>query len=113
MIRNKETAEHYIWGAGCDGWKLVNDSSLSIIHEKMPPSTGESRHYHELARQFFYILSGAVELEADGVTYFLSQQEGMEVQARIPHQIFNRSEEDAEFLVISSPRSAGDRVELT
>lgn len=113
MIRNKETAEHYIWGAGCDGWKLVNDPSLSIIHEKMPSGTCESRHYHEVARQFFFILSGAVELEVDGVTYSLSLQEGMEVQAGTPHQIFNRTEEDAEFLVISSPRSAGDRVELT
>lgn len=47
------------------------------------------------------------------IGYSLSQQEGMEVHAGTPHQIFNRTEEDAEFLVISSPRSAGDRVELT
>ncbi|MBD7966767.1 cupin domain-containing protein [Paenibacillus gallinarum] len=113
MIKNKESAEHYIWGAGCDGWKLVNDPRLSIIHEKMPPSTCESRHYHELARQFFFILSGVVELEVDGVIYTLSQQEGMEVHAGAPHQIFNRTEEDVESLVISSPRTAGDRVELT
>ena len=112
MIRNKETAEHYIWGAGCDGWKLVNDSDLSIIHEKMPSGTCESRHYHEQARQFFFILSGTVELEVNGAIYCLSQQEGVEVQAGIPHQIFNRSQQDAEFLVISSPKSAGDRIEL-
>ncbi|WP_211746624.1 cupin domain-containing protein [Paenibacillus sp. Marseille-Q4541] len=112
MIRSKDIAEHYIWGEGCDGWKLVNDPDISIIHEKMPAGTCETRHYHETARQFFFILSGTVELEIDGVTSSISQQEGMEVHAGTPHQIFNRSHEEAEFLVISSPRSAGDRIEL-
>lgn len=36
MKISKKTAEHYVWGANCDGWYLLNGDSLSIIHERMP-----------------------------------------------------------------------------
>jgi hypothetical protein len=40
---NKQTARHYVWGNGCDGWHLVCTGSLSIIEERMPPGTAEVR----------------------------------------------------------------------
>ena len=58
-----ESAPHYRWGVGCDGWHLVQAAGLSVIHERMPPATSEARHRHSVARQFFYVLEGELELE--------------------------------------------------
>jgi len=112
MKVSKLTAEHYFWGDHCDGWHLVKNENLSIIHERMPPSTKEIRHYHNHSRQFFFILSGAGTIDINGQVFELSSQEGIEVPPLTPHQVFNKSEESIEFLVISQPATAGDRIEL-
>lgn len=76
----------------------------------MPAHTSEVKHYHEQARQFFFVLSGTATMDLDGQVIVIYPQEGIEVPPRIPHQMFNRSKEDIEFLVISQPTSRGDRV---
>lgn len=110
MKISKGTAEHYIWGEHCDGWHLVKNNNLSIIHERMPPHTNEVRHYHKHSRQFFFVLSGTATLEVDGVTIELKTQEGCEVPPLVPHQMFNKTEQDVEFIVASQPSTKGDRV---
>lgn len=110
MKISKETAEHYIWGTNCEGWHLVKEESLSIIHERMPPGTEETRHYHSRSRQFFFALIGKVAIEINGVTIEINQQEGVEVPPTTPHQVFNKSDSSIEFLVISQPTTRGDRV---
>ncbi len=45
-------AEHYTWGANCDGWHLVRTPELSVIQERVPPGGRETRHLHTRARQF-------------------------------------------------------------
>jgi mannose-6-phosphate isomerase-like protein (cupin superfamily) len=40
----------------------------------------------------------------------LKGQEGIEVAPLTPHQMFNKSNDDIEFLVISQPNSKGDRI---
>ncbi len=107
---SKATAEHYTWGNNCDGWRLVNRTDLSVIHECMPPGTSEVRHYHQTARQFFFILSGVATLEIDGKREVLAAQQGVEVAPGLPHQMMNQSENATEFLVISQPTTQGDRV---
>ncbi len=107
---SKDNAEHYVWGNGCDGWHLVKQEELSVIHERMPAATAEIRHYHQRARQFFFVLSGTATLEIDGQREVLHSFEGVEVPPNVPHQMINDSAEDLEFLVISQPKSHGDRV---
>jgi mannose-6-phosphate isomerase-like protein (cupin superfamily) len=109
---SKANAERYTWGEICDGWRLVNRSELSIIHERMPANTREVRHYHQTARQFFFILSGAATLEVNGVRETLRELQGLEIAPTIPHQMMNESNQDVEFLVISHPTTQGDRVNL-
>jgi mannose-6-phosphate isomerase-like protein (cupin superfamily) len=104
------TALHYVWGSSCDGWHLVQHSSLSVIQERMPPGAAEVRHAHVRARQFFFILSGTAVLEAAGIEHELRVGQGLEVAPGVPHQIFNRSAEALELLVISAPPSHGDRM---
>jgi mannose-6-phosphate isomerase-like protein (cupin superfamily) len=109
---NKDTARHYLWGEGCDGWDLLMAEGLNIIQERMPPGTSEVRHYHQSARQFFFVLSGTVTVEINGQREVLQQHQGIEVLPGIPHQVFNESENDVEFLLIAHPPSRGDRVLL-
>ncbi|MBB6672815.1 cupin domain-containing protein [Cohnella nanjingensis] len=113
MKRSKENAEHYRWGDECDGWRLLHQPGLSIIHERMPPGTEEVRHYHQQAAQFFFVLSGQASIELNGERHELHAHEGLEVPPRTPHQVFNRTHAAIEFLVISQPTTAGDRVVLT
>ncbi|MDO3675990.1 cupin domain-containing protein [Paenibacillus ehimensis] len=111
MKISKANAPHYIWGDRCDGWHLVQQPELSVIHERMPPHTAEVRHYHHQARQLFFVLTGTAELEVDGELHTLGPQEGCEVPPGVPHQMKNVSSGDVEFLVVSHPQTRGDRVE--
>jgi mannose-6-phosphate isomerase-like protein (cupin superfamily) len=103
------TAEHYHWGEQCDGWHLVRSAGLSVIYERMPPGTAEQRHVHGQARQFFFVISGVLVIEIDGHEEQLAEQQGVELAPGQPHQVFNRSQAPAEFLVISQPPARGDR----
>ena len=106
---DKRTAQHYSWGAGCDGWHLVQTAALSVIEERMPPGTAEVRHLHRKANQFFYVLRGTLSIEVAGNEFVLNPSQGIEVPAGEPHQVRNQAAVDAEFLVVSNPPSHGDR----
>jgi mannose-6-phosphate isomerase-like protein (cupin superfamily) len=109
-VISKDTAEHYTWGGGCDGWRLVERAELSVIHERMPPGAAEVWHHHQVARQFFFVLSGTATMEVSGEIYMLGAQQGIEIAPGLPHQMRNDSDADVEFLVISQPTTRGDRV---
>lgn len=105
-------AEHYRWGQGCDGWHLLAGDDLSVIEERMPPGTAESRHRHERSRQFFYVLEGALTIELEGDVHRLAAGHGLHVPPGQAHQVRNESHADVRMLVVSSPRSHGDRVDV-
>lgn len=102
-------AEHYTWGAICDGWHLLRGENLSVIEERMPLGSEEQRHFHLRSQQFFYVLEGELTLEVDQQTYRIAAGEGLEIAPRQSHQAINRSGGDVRFLVISQPPSHGDR----
>ncbi len=106
---SRATADWYGWGDGCDGWHLVRAANLSVIEERMPPGTRELRHWHARARQFFYVLDGALSLEVEGERHVLIPGTGIELPPGTAHQATNESELDVRFLVISEPPSQGDR----
>ncbi|GGB59627.1 cupin domain-containing protein [Fictibacillus barbaricus] len=103
-------AEHYHWGDACDGWHLLKQDNLSIIHEKMPPQSAEVRHYHVFSHQFFFLLNGELVIEKDGEETTIHPHQGIAIPAGIPHQVRNESQMPAEFLVTSQPPAHGDRV---
>lgn len=106
----RDSAEHYIWGERCDAWRLLQNDSLSVIEECMPPGTAEARHYHNIAQQFFYILSGTANMEIENRDLILKVGQGISIAAGSPHRIRNISNEPVRFLVISQPSIRGDRV---
>jgi quercetin dioxygenase-like cupin family protein len=103
-------AEHYRWGETCDGWHLLAGDDLSVIEERMPPGTAEQRHRHVKTRQFFYVLEGEAMLELEGSRHRLLRGEGLHVPPGVAHQMHNASNADVRFLVISAPKSHGDRM---
>jgi mannose-6-phosphate isomerase-like protein (cupin superfamily) len=109
---SKANAAHYSWGDRCDGWRLLDQVGLSVIHERMPAGKSEVRHRHHVAQQFFFILSGCAVIEVGGMERHLGSGEGLHVAAGTPHCFRNGGEGDIEFLVISQPPTSGDRENL-
>ena len=105
-------AEHYVWGDGCDGWHLLRDPQLTVIRERVPPGKGEVLHSHDVAQQFFYIISGHASVELDGRLVRLDPGEGLHVAAGKKHQFRNIGDTAVEFLVISAPPTRGDRKDV-
>jgi mannose-6-phosphate isomerase-like protein (cupin superfamily) len=109
---DRSTAEHYTWADVCDGWHLVKRQDMSVIAEKVPPKAKEVRHFHSVARQFFFILDGQAMMEINGERVPLAAGQGIEVAPGVPHQFMNESNDDVNFLVISHPSTRGDRVDV-
>jgi mannose-6-phosphate isomerase-like protein (cupin superfamily) len=101
--------KHYQWGDGCDGWNFVDEQTLSVKQERMPPGTAETLHYHEHARQFFFMLQGCATFEIDNDTVIVQQLEGIQIQPGQKHRIINHTEADIEFILASQPSTANDR----
>jgi len=97
-------------GDNCDGWRLINEEDRSVIHERMPSKTSEVRHFHNYSKQFFFVLSGTMTIEVNGIEYSLKEHEGIEVTPKDGHQVMNKTDNDIEFLVISQPNTRNDRV---
>jgi mannose-6-phosphate isomerase-like protein (cupin superfamily) len=105
-----ESAEHYFWGDKCDGWHLLKSNECSVIQERMPPATSEVAHYHNRSRQFFYVLSGQLSILLNDQLHELNPEQGLEVAPKAAHRVFNKSDSDVRFVVVSSPPSHGDRM---
>lgn len=109
---SRSTAEHYVWGGVCDGWRLLARADLSVVEERVPAGAGEVRHFHTRARQFFFVLSGTATLEFDGRSVTFGAGEGVHVPPGVVHRFASASDEDVVFLVISAPTTAGDRTNV-
>jgi quercetin dioxygenase-like cupin family protein len=112
IVKSTQNSENYKWGGNCDGWHLLNTNSLSVIQEKMPPGTSECKHYHNFSQQLFFILAGTATFEIEGEVFVVSSKESIHVPKGAKHFIANRGDQELEFLVISEPKSHGDRINL-
>ena len=112
MVVSIENAEHYIWGEVCDGWYFLKREDMSVIQERVPAGGAEVMHYHNVARQFFYILDGQGTMVFDDHAVVLGKGQGLGIEPQVKHQFVNRSNEDVHFLVISVPTTRGDRFNL-
>jgi len=111
QIISTKSAEHYQWGGDCDGWHLVKTAELSVIEERMPAGSSETRHSHVHARQFFYVLEGELSMDVEHHVFLLHAGEGIEVSPGQQHQAHNKSTVVLRIIVTSQPPSHGDRIE--
>jgi mannose-6-phosphate isomerase-like protein (cupin superfamily) len=102
----------YSWGPGanCQAWNLVEEEGFSIKIERMPSGTRETLHFHEKARQFFFILRGSAVFQWESEWFNLEAGQGIQVQGGIKHRIMNEGTEELEFLLASQPSIGMDRV---
>jgi mannose-6-phosphate isomerase-like protein (cupin superfamily) len=106
------TADHYKWGDHNDGWRMVAQKDMSVVEQRMAPGSAEINHRHRKARQFFYVLSGELTMNVDGEDTVLKPGQGMEIAPGRQHQARNRSVQPVQFLVMSTPPSQTDLVEV-
>lgn len=109
MTKSTTNAEHYIWGDNCDGWHLAKTDSLSVIQERMPAGTAEQYHFHRKAQQVFYILQGTATFTIEGNLQIVNSGESLHIPVLCKHKISNESDADLHFIVVSEPKSHGDR----
>jgi mannose-6-phosphate isomerase-like protein (cupin superfamily)/GNAT superfamily N-acetyltransferase len=107
-----DARNHYSWGDGCDGWRLVEHPALSVRQERMPPGTTETTHVHIEAHQVFYVLTGRPVMALPDREYPLAPGASIAVPPRVPHQMRNRGPGDSTFLAISAPATAADRSDV-
>jgi mannose-6-phosphate isomerase-like protein (cupin superfamily) len=112
VVSATKPLKHYTWGDGCDGWNLVDQPGLSVKQERMPPHTAERGHFHEWARQFFFILRGTAVFETTEGRFEVATQQGLEIAPGIKHRIINESESELLFILCSQPSTANDRIEI-
>ncbi|ARD21848.1 cupin domain-containing protein [Shewanella japonica] len=110
-VISQQSAEHYIWGNNCDGWHLVKSKQLSVIQERVPPGSFESRHFHQKSEQFFFVLSGIATIEVEGEVLTVNPLQGVHVGAGKAHQLSNQHNRELVFTVTSTPPSHGDKIE--
>ena len=112
VVSKNNALKHYQWGNQCDGWNFVDETSISVKLEKMPPHTSEQKHFHRYAQQFFYVLNGEAVFEIQKERIAVKSAQGIHIKAGIEHRIMNESNEDLEFLLSSQPSTASDRINV-
>jgi len=110
-IITRQNAEHYKWGDGCDGYFLLKSAGVHVIEERMPPGTSEKAHWHERARQLFYVLEGELTMRFESGDATVVAGAALEIVPGSVHQARNESGTDVRFLVVSVPPSHGDRID--
>lgn len=105
----KDNAPSFTWREVCAGWTFVDQPSLHVIEERMPPGTFELRHVHELTHQFYFVLQGRATVESGAGRFEVAAMQGIEIPPGLEHQMRNESDTELEFLVISTRRPREDR----
>lgn len=105
----------YLWGNDamqekCKGWNLVDDADLSVKLESMPPDTSEINHYHHHAQQFFFVLKGQAKIIVHNEMLLIYPNQGILIQQGEKHKIYNDGPQVLEFILISQPSTANDRI---
>ncbi|WBA03181.1 Cupin domain protein [Legionella pneumophila] len=78
----------------------------------MPAGSCEIKHYHADTEQFFYCLQGQLVIEFESYEQILQEHEGLSIKPGISHKAKNITKSPVCFLVVSSPNSHQDRINL-
>jgi mannose-6-phosphate isomerase-like protein (cupin superfamily) len=112
IVSKNNPLKHYQWGEHCDGWNLVDEKTISVKLERMPPHTSEQKHIHQYAQQFFYILKGEAVFEIQQERICVKKEQGIHIEAGATHRIINEGPEDLEFILSSQPSTTNDRIAI-
>ena len=76
---------------------------MSVIQESVPAGAAEVMHYHNSARQFFYILEGEGIMIFEDHEVTLKKGQGIEIAPQVKHQFKNQSNARCAFSSDLSP----------
>lgn len=107
-----EKADKYKWGEVGVGWLLKTSPEMTIAQRVLSPGVKEKKHYHNISWQFFYILEGEGTILVDDELIPINADESIEVNPLSIHQMINTGDAIIRYLVISTPNSFEDRVEV-
>ncbi len=77
--------------------------SHSVAQVLLPPGKASRRHYHPVAEESYYILSGQARLELDGAVAYLGPGDAVAIPAGTAHQIHNGGQTDLVLLAVCVP----------
>jgi mannose-6-phosphate isomerase-like protein (cupin superfamily) len=83
--------------------ELGGTKQHSLGHVVITPKGHSKLHYHPVAEETYYILSGKGKIAIEDNVYSLSKGEVALIMPNEKHQIFCDGEEDLEFLVVCAP----------
>jgi len=75
----------------------------SLAQVTIPPGKASLKHYHPVAEESYYILSGTGRLEMGGGTALLRAGDGVAIPAMQVHQVFNVGDDDLVLLAVCVP----------
>lgn len=75
----------------------------SMAHITLPPGTASLKHYHPVAEESYFILSGQGRIVLDGASSPLSPGDAVAIPANVIHQIFNEGSTELVFIAVCVP----------
>ena len=80
--------------------ETTNHSFALVV---IPPGKSSYAHYHKASEETYYVLKGVGSMVVDTQEFELRPGQACLIQPLERHQIFNKGEDDLEFLAISAP----------
>ncbi len=107
-IRNAKDIQGYASSHGEIVYELAGHSAggseaHSVAQIILPPGKASLKHYHPVAEESYYILSGTACMEVDGQTTMLGSGDTIAIVPPCVHQIFNAGDVDLVFLAVCAP----------
>ena len=78
-------------------------AAYSVAHIELAPGKASLKHYHPVAEESYYILSGEARLVIDGEADTLTPGQCVAIAPEMVHQIFNDGPDLLQFLAICVP----------
>jgi len=96
-----------VWMSG-DSYRVVVDAAASagtmtLLDAVVPPGGGPPMHAHEDVDELFYVVEGALEITADGVSRTVEPGGRVFVRRQVPHAFRNNTDRDARMLIFYTP----------
>jgi mannose-6-phosphate isomerase-like protein (cupin superfamily) len=107
-IQNAKNIQAYKSSTGEIISELIGNTAggtptYSLAQIVLPPNNQSGKHYHPIAEESYYILSGTGQLEMDGKTITMKAGDTVAILPNNVHQIRNEGTEDLVFLAICVP----------
>ncbi|WP_119072456.1 cupin domain-containing protein [Aggregatilinea lenta] len=77
--------------------------AYSLAQIVLPPGKASLKHFHPVAEESYYILSGTGQITVDGQTATLRPGDAIAILPQQVHQIFSADDENLVFLAVCVP----------